>query len=791
MSFTEKNIYELLPSYYRVRDEDLGGPLKGLLEVIAREALVTQDNIAELYENWFIETCREWVVPYIGDLLGVRNLHTIKGAGVVSQRAYVANALSYRRRKGIAPLLEQLSLDVAGWRAHVTEFFQLLATTQYMNHIRLQRTVAPDLRNMNGLDLLNSAFGSIAHTADVRHISSGRGRYNIPNIGLFIWRLQSYPVTRSVARKMNCISGGGAGIYFTFSPLGDDIQLFNRPQTEVVVTHLSEEINVPGLLRRRALYDELEARRQAKADNNDPGYQFFDDRLVVEDDPHLKKHPVFEIFLNNDDKPIASEEILICNLEKCCTPPDKKNYKVLQNDGTYAEVALPIKVAVDPVLGRFIFTDPAVTAAVVSYAYGFSGDTGGGPYNRQDSIPENFKKDQFVTLAEDSNTEEGKKELWHCGVSKYLKAVSDEKIYETLEEAIDKWSNRLTSESYGIISIMDNAMYDKDLNLFIKEKDSLLIIAADWPIREVPDTLPIQRKRIKGDLAAGGLRPHIAGNINVKGLADPEKKTGGNLTLNGLLIEGKLQLLNGNLGQLALVHSTLVPGKGGLEAISASPPDVLSNQWLTLQLNRCITGPIVMHDAAVKLLEVTDSIIDFANGRAIDVPKAPVTLHGSTVLGKTVAKVLNAENCIFTEIIKVERRQEGCIRFSFVPVNDVAHPLQLSETPRKFRCQPELEITEQTAEAEKAGPITQAQKNKIRDNILSWLVPGFSSVTYDHYAYAQLSSNCPVQISSGADDGSEMGIFYFLKQPQRTANLRIALAEYLPLGLEAGLIYVT
>jgi hypothetical protein len=36
-----------------------------------------------------------------------------------------------------------------------------------------------------------------------------------------------------------------------------------------------------------------------------------------------------------------------------------------------------------------------------------------------------------------------------------------------------------------------------------------------------------------------------------------------------------------------------------------------------------------------------------------------------------------------------------------------------------------------------------------------------------------------------------MGVFCFLKQPAREANLRLRLDEYLPVGLDAGLIYVT
>jgi hypothetical protein len=36
-----------------------------------------------------------------------------------------------------------------------------------------------------------------------------------------------------------------------------------------------------------------------------------------------------------------------------------------------------------------------------------------------------------------------------------------------------------------------------------------------------------------------------------------------------------------------------------------------------------------------------------------------------------------------------------------------------------------------------------------------------------------------------------MGVFSHLKQPQREANLRVALEEYLPFGLQAGMFYVT
>ena len=47
-----------------------GGPLKALLSVIAEQVAVLEEDLDQLYDDQFIETCAEWVVPYIGDLVG-------------------------------------------------------------------------------------------------------------------------------------------------------------------------------------------------------------------------------------------------------------------------------------------------------------------------------------------------------------------------------------------------------------------------------------------------------------------------------------------------------------------------------------------------------------------------------------------------------------------------------------------------------------------------------------------------------------------------------------------------
>jgi len=62
------DIWALIPAVYKRRDADAGGVLRALINVLGEQAGLIHDDIAQLYDNWFIETCDDWVVPYIGDL---------------------------------------------------------------------------------------------------------------------------------------------------------------------------------------------------------------------------------------------------------------------------------------------------------------------------------------------------------------------------------------------------------------------------------------------------------------------------------------------------------------------------------------------------------------------------------------------------------------------------------------------------------------------------------------------------------------------------------------------------
>jgi hypothetical protein len=204
MSLSADTLQALLPAIHRLRDAQQGGPLQALLGLMATQGRLVEEDIGQLLEDWFIETCDEWVVPYIGELVGVRGLRELGEEAPFSRRALVANVIAYRRRKGTVPVIEQLVLDSAGWPASASEAFLQMGWTQHLNHVRLAADQPPggsaDLRNATALQTLGGAFDPLAYSADLRSIVLGRGRWNLPHLAVFAWRLQSYRMLRAMPR---------------------------------------------------------------------------------------------------------------------------------------------------------------------------------------------------------------------------------------------------------------------------------------------------------------------------------------------------------------------------------------------------------------------------------------------------------------------------------------------------------------------------------------------------------------------------------------------------------------
>jgi hypothetical protein len=737
MSTANDALYRLLPAVHRTRDAHEGGDqLRALLAIVEEELGVLEADVERLYDDWFIETCQEWVVPYIGDLLGVRGLLPIEGAPF-SQRGLVANTIAYRRAKGTAAVLEALARDVTGWGARAVEYFDRLALTRAMNHRRRSDVAFADVRDGATAALAGTPFEHAAHLADVRHIDNGRGRYNIPNVGLHLWRLQSYPLeltvegdrvdVASTAREIATADPDLRGRY-TFSPLGYDLPLFNVPRAEQELSHLAEERNVAAPLRRRPLHDELEERRQARAD------QRSDFREVYFDD----SEPVFQVAVkkaNAQREVVPPEQIAICDLRDSSRPP-KTGWRRPEN----------ATVGIDPELGRLALPAGVTYETVeVGYAYGFPGDLGGGPYDRSASVA------HALPLAELPAADEVPR--WQKGVTA-LAGANDAHLLPSLADAVNAW-NGLAAPAIGVIAVMDSRTYEGDLSIEVPAGSRLVIVAADWPFDEAPGPAALAPQRRFGRLTPRGRRPHVTGTVEVRGVAGVPDAAPGELAIDGMLLEQPLTVLDGDLGRLRIAHCTLPPDRANVDATAPE-----ANGSLTVELERTICGPVRLA-ASVPRLHVRESIVDADGGEAIVAPHTDADVQAATIVGSSDARTLTAGNCIFTGTVRVKHRQTGCVRYCCLPLASVV--------ARRFRCHPRDE-----AAAARVSPTFTSLDLRTGPS-----------------AYGQLSTSCPPEIARGAEDEGELGAFNFLKNAQRQTNLTIRMDEYLRFGLEAGLVFVT
>ena len=207
-----------------------------------------------------------------------------------------------------------------------------------------------------------------------------------------------------------------------------------------------------------------------------------------------------------------------------------------------------------------------------------------------------------------------------------------------------------------------------------------------------------------------------------------------------------------------------------------------------MSVDRSICAAISVPDP-IRALEITDSIVGDDAGSpdfSVDAPETALNLLRSSFFGRVTGSSLSASDCIFAGVVEARRRQTGCVRFSYVPPG--------SRVPRRYRCQPDLEIATRIDALRRAvapNAPTSAQQAAIAAEVDALIRPLFVSRRYGDPGFGQLELRCATQIRTGAESGAEMGAFEFLKQPQREANLRDALAEYLRFGLEARLVYVT
>ncbi|OKK03508.1 hypothetical protein AMK26_18650 [Streptomyces sp. CB03234] len=711
-------LMELLPQWHRLRDAEAGEPLRALLAVIAEQVDLVRDGVAQGYEDWFVETAAPWVLPYLGDLVGYTPLpgyervqaQGLEGEGgdsrarlaeALAPRRDVAATVANRRRKGSLALLEELAGSVAGWPSRAVEFSRLVAGhqpvklygsgTAAVNARRLERGRLADVREGAALDLAGGPFGAVARSVDVRRAGSARtqGGLSPAGVGLYVWRLKPYHVTRAPAY---CVDR--ARNLYTFSILGNDSPLVTKPVPEPSATHVATIDNVPAYIRRRQLADRL-------ADYYGPGKSF-------------------TIWRDGRDEPVPMADLVVADLSGWRYRPKRG------------------QVAVDPVLGRIAFGSRSAPrqGVWVTYHYAFSDDMGGGEYPRERETP--------------------------AGAKVYR--VGPGQPYRRIMDAYGDWRGDRRAGRCGpdgVIEITHSGAYQEQLDFDLDPGDRLELRAAEG-------TRPVIR-----------LLDWYSNRPDALNIRAPEECSGDapRIVLDGLLITGRGLNVTGPVGAVVLRHCTLVPGWSLEPECDPHSPEepslVLDRTTACVAIERSVLGTIevigdeVGHDPLD--IHIRDSVLD-ATGHdraALSAPDcrhahAVLHAHRTTVIGEVHTHAVGiAENSVFTGRLQVARRGIGCLRFSYVPPG--------SRTPRRHRCRPDLAGHED-------APLVR---------------PLFTSERYGTPAYGQLAAGCPEEIGRGAEDGSEMGAFHDLYQPQRMDSLRARLAEYTPAGTDAGVITVT
>jgi hypothetical protein len=567
-------LWALLPAIYRTLDTDVfnsNGPLRELVNRISAQAAILRRSIDRLWEDQSIESCDDWVISYIGDVLATNLVASLDARG---QRLDVAKTIYYRRRKGTVAILEEIAADITGWDARVVEFFRRLGRTRHSldpeivvpgvdsvddHTLQLAEGLVgtwtntgiggwADLRNAYGASQAQSpfsvssklrppsAFDEYFHTADFR---AGRGRsgwYKIANLGVFLWRLKSFGLDQTTpVQSQNC---------YTFDPTGREIPLFaaaSRPLGDTWVSPQEWQLPTPisAPLLRASLADP-----QAQA-------------LYAELDPD-------GVTLQPNSLGVFTE------------PGSFFELIDVSQVTTFPEAATSShEIMVFPESGRFAVLHPPLNGAVtVTYHYGFSSIIGAGPFDRRI-----VGQSPNPTPTPVTNVKGG-----GAGLT-VLSAVGP----------------------VGTLSVNDSLTYDSAPDVPMVTQLTLMARNQSRPVIRFPPS-------------------HSSPPAATEWIFTGQD---GSLVLDGMFVSGGDIVLRGTFSSVTLTCCTLDPGNSPppFEAGHSSSPAALFAQsidgrsliptrlWVEgevqlLTVDRCILGPVrTRSGGAVENLTITNSIV--------------------------------------------------------------------------------------------------------------------------------------------------------------------------------------
>lgn len=767
-----KPLFERLPEIYRIRDTEQkpSGQLEAFVGVMDKVHAGIRDNIETLYHDQFIEMCADWVIPYIADLLGTTHL----SGAAWTLRADVARTIHHRRRKGTLGAIESLTFTLSGWAVHVVEMRERLLWNQHLNHQRPDAGGKPplslstsissairggvvNLRDPALLSLIDGPFDPFAHVVDLKPPLHGRHGFNIPNLAIFLWRLEDYtvqvspPVFRSIedlttVANFDPTEDAAFSVRFDLHQMGEPMVLFNthRFTADDDPPNLTNIDAVPGAMPRARLTTGTPAGRPEN---------------YIEVSPYTVAPPSASdsvgLVLHIPQAPFTITEwrfrgANLCAWETGLNPPLRK-----------------YEIAVDPDRGRIVFgvddevneAEPLRDELFVSATYAFSGPTGANPVPR-DSLPATWLGETPVVINVNFH-------------------VSPNGLRDAL-------ANLNTPNPPLIIEIQDSMVHDLDLGAVVGIGDELgkkvLRLGRSVWIRAASGQRPVIRL-----IRPLAFRPHDVTGPNASLMDSLTIKLEGLYITRHSTFNGTAALIERvALNKLIVSECTLDPG--GYKPLSGPRPPIRDamkldkdygfapgpeltafDQKPEIVIERSICGPLLIDsDYGVSLIGsiidggsgLEDTTPDFAIRAATGNPLTEwgpdLVVAGLTCFGKMRVETATGQGGIWLHKLEVHDNQKGCIKFSYFSGDN-------DRLPQNHGC------------------VFGTQNVKLL----------FVSEFFGNAGYAQLDLLCDYRVLEHGPGYDEMGAFGYLQNTHKWKNINIRYREFMPLSVKPVLIPIT
>jgi hypothetical protein len=722
----QSKLWQLLPGVYRTADAavpGVPGPLQELLNRIGAATATVRRSIDRLWENQSIETCDDWVVPYIGDLLATRLVSCLDAS---AQRLDVANTIYYRRRSGTLALLEQLAFNIAGRDARAVEFFRRLGRTRHQFDPPIVAAFGPlvaawtpstDYASGQYVTNAGNAYRCLTAGESASGGPTGTGT-DIPD-GAVTWTFVD-PASSFVPAVIEGLVGADSG-----TPAGGFADLRNAYATANTGTAFDEFAHTADL------------RRGVQS----AGWY------------NISHLGVFIWWLHS--YPIlAASPVSNRKYPACFTfDPSGREIPLFAAGRTSASFGddwvspneWQLQVAVRETLWNS-YPDQLYGSGLAFWVGTVAG--GGAAPLPRDNVRIQSERGVFSFVsAPPVGTIVS---TYHFG---FMSTIGAGGFSETLLESIDQPAAKTSVTG---ATGLDTALAGITGAATIEIGDSLTYAGL------TAVTLPAVPVVLR---AHDGMRPMIRWG---GGATWTITGAGNSLVLQGLWLQGADIVLAGSFDTVSLRLVTLDPG-----TVTGTPPSFATaidgmplkpvHLWVeatitTLTIERCITGPIATrNNGLIEQLTVTDSIIQsVATGEdALQTAGHDVSLARTTVLGPIAAHRLDASECILDDVATVVDTQHGCVRFcAYVQGSNLHAPYRSVVVPP---------VGPQFV-SRRFGEPSYARLTRLADNAI-------------------IAPQTGDTILGGAQNGSEMGAFSGEGIALKKRGLAIKFEEYAPLGV--------